>query len=171
MTGTSPTGKPQNTRPTVTPLPALASSTRDEDGLISPDDGVLADYGAALRALAAAYDPADPDDPDLLARHDGEALSGVRSGLSKLAADGQAAVVSFDSDATVLRRESDTAVVRDRLRDRIQLVEATSRSEITEPDSAEMIVDSTLELRDGRWVVVERDLVEAGGPKRASGVG
>lgn len=144
--------------PTETPTepvnePTETSDEIDESELVS-EERVLTDYQRSIDAYLAAHDPADPDDPDLLATTGGDALERAQSSLQDLLDEGHSYEAEFIGDPSVKALATDAALVRDCYRSESQLIDTETGEPVGEPESSVHHVDVTLEPRDDRWVVV-----------------
>lgn len=128
---------------------------------LSPEDEVLAAYQAASDALLAAHDPPNPDHPDLLATHAGDALSRVQDSLRSYAAEGVSLVGTIEPDPTPTSILDTTAVIEDCVVNREQQVYTDTRESLTEIEETVVHIESHLERIDGTWKVVsEQELSE-----------
>lgn len=123
---------------------------------LSPEEEVLTAYEAASDALSSAYDPPDPDHPDLLATYGGEALSRIQGTLSQLQGEGVSYVGTFELHPTVITLAGNTAVIEDCYVNHTQVVQTETREPIGEPGEAVLHVEVHLERSDGTWRLVEK---------------
>ncbi|MGH9214439.1 MAG: hypothetical protein ACRD2C_27790 [Acidimicrobiales bacterium] len=128
----------------------------------SAEAEVLDAYRAAKEAMRAAFDPPDPEDPDLLARWDGEALGRAQDMMRQLQTGGISWAGSVEMDPTVVVVSGETAVVRDCVSDSVQVVDTASGQPVGPETSSVVHVESDLEREDGTWKVVhEEELSES----------
>ena len=139
-----------------------ATTTEEETTTtLSPDDAVIADYNAAQEAVKAAYDPADPEHPDLLTHYSGPVLERHQATLAEYQLEGLSDVLlSKESNPQVISLLDTTAVVEDCMTEVLQLTDSTTRESESEPRTYGGLIRSDLELIDGTWTVVDARTVE-----------
>ena len=135
---------------TAAPSTTLAPTTT-----LSPEDEVLAAYRAANDAINVAFDPPNPNHPDLVAHFSGEALSRVQGRVSQFEGQGVSVIGTLESDPAVLSLAGGSAVVEDCFVAHDQIVDSVTRQPIGDPGEPVVVhVESHLELIDGTWKVV-----------------
>lgn len=123
---------------------------------LSAEGEVLAAYEDARAAVAAAYDPADPEHPDLLASFDGRALRLHQTTLGDLQSQGLSDVATSDeSDPKVLSVVADTAVVEDCIVQELQKMSSDTREPQGAPREVATHIEWSLERIDDAWKVVQ----------------
>lgn len=127
---------------------------------LSPEDQVLAAYEASLDALVAAYAESDVEHPDLLATHDGGALSRLQGFLAGYASEDLAHEVTFDSNPTVSRLVENSATVTDCIREQSQRVSLDSGDPVGELDDNVFHSEVTMERVDATWKVIGQTNLE-----------
>ena len=128
---------------------------------LSPEDEVLQAYEAAGEALFAAYDPPDPEHPDLLAHLAGDALERAQADLAQLQSQGTSYVGTLEPHPTLTSLAGDTAVVEDCFVQTAQLIDTETRQPHGEETESVVHIESHLERVDGSWKVVrEQELSE-----------
>jgi hypothetical protein len=140
-----------------------ASTTVDEttSTTLSPEDEVLADYTAAEAAVKAAYDPADPDHPDLLAYYAGAMLERHQTTLSEYQAEGLSDVlVSKESTPEVVSVTDTTALIENCMTEVLQVTNSTTREPQAEPRTYTALVEFDLEHIDDTWKIVDARTIE-----------
>jgi hypothetical protein len=122
---------------------------------------VLADYTAATEAVQAAFDPPDPQHPDLLATHAGPQLERYQTRLAEYQIEGRSDVlVSKETNPQVISVDDITAVVEDCLTEVLQYTDTVTREPQGEPRTYTVLIRDDLELVDGNWKVVDGRTVE-----------
>jgi major membrane immunogen (membrane-anchored lipoprotein) len=140
-----------------------AESSPDDETTttLSPEDEVLAAYERAQAAIASAFDPADPDNVDLLATHAGAQLERIQTRLTDYQLEGLSDVaVSKETAPQVLTVTGSTATVEDCQTEVLQLMDSATRAPQGEPRTLTGLTQVDLELVDGAWKIVDGRLVE-----------
>jgi hypothetical protein len=132
------------------------TTAEDTSTTLSPEDEVLAAYEAASSdALAAAYDPPNPDHPDLLAHFDGEALTRHQGILRQLQATGVSYVGTIELHPTLTSLAGSEAVVEDCYEEHTETVRTETREPVGEPTDTILHVENHLQAIDGAWKIVQ----------------
>lgn len=141
-----------------------ADDSATEDATTStadPDEAeVLEAFETAVNAMEAANDPPDPRHPDLLATHEGDALTGVQDGLEQRATDGVTYVVTSETSPTVENLEGDSATIRDCYREEIQEVDTETGEEQGDPVENVGYAEVEMERMDGVWKIIDANELE-----------
>lgn len=128
---------------------------------LSPEEQVLADYEAAQAAITAAFDPPDPDHPDLLATLAGEHLDRVQVRLSQYELEGRSDVlISKQSDPRVISIDDTTAVVENCVTEILQYTDTETREPLGEQRTYTALLNVDLELIDGTWKIVDGETID-----------
>lgn len=131
-------------------------TTTTEDALPPEEREVLDAYEASIEALIAASDPANPDHPDLLATHTGDALFRLQTYLGDYQVAGTSEIwLSNESQTEVLSLVDDTARLEDCYKEVTQLVDTDTREPREEPKEQSALTEVQMERIDGTWIVVE----------------
>ena len=135
------------------------SATTTEEGTtttLSPEDAVIADYNASQAAIQAAYDPANPDHPDLLKYLAGPTLEGHQTTLAEYQLEGVSDVLlSKESNPQVISLTGTTAVVENCMTEVLQLTDTETREPKGEPRTYTGYIRDELELIDGTWKIID----------------
>lgn len=116
---------------------------------------VLAAFEEAMKAVVAAYDPPDPNHPDLLATHAGQALFNHQNFLTNYEMEGVSVVATTsERDPEVTRLVEDTATVEVCLFEILTYVDSETREEMREPEEVNELIEWSMERRDGVWKIV-----------------
>lgn len=128
---------------------------------LSPEDEVIAAYDRAQEAVEAAFDPPNPEHPDLLASYAGPLLERQQARLAEYQVDGVSDVlVSKESDPQVVEIGDTTAVVEDCMTEVLQYTDTETREPQGEPRTYTALTESDLELIDGTWKIVDGRTIE-----------
>lgn len=123
---------------------------------LSPEDEVLAAYEAAWDAVVAAYDPPDPEHPDLLATFGGDALLRHQVALENYQLDGLSEVAtSSENDPQVASLVDDTAVVEDCIKEVTEMLDTETREPQKEPQEVTVHSRRHMERTEGTWKIVQ----------------
>lgn len=109
----------------------------------------MADYLAAWDAFIAATTALDPEAPELIEMHRGEALAQVRGFIGDLRSKGHTNVGPLTHDARVVAVDGTEAVVHDCTDDQSVVRDATGA--VVEPAVGKKGYDNRPRLEDGRW--------------------
>ena len=143
------------------PEPASTTGEATTSTTLSPEDEVLADYSAAEAAVKAAYDPADPAHPDLLAYYAGAMLDRHQTTLSEHQAEGLSDVlVSKESNPQVVSVDGTTALIENCMTEVLQVTNTATREPQAEPRTYTALVEFDLELIDGTWKIIDARTIE-----------
>lgn len=128
---------------------------------LSPEEQVLADYDDAQAATKAAYDPADPEHPDLLAHYAGPLLARHQTRLTEYQLGGLSNVlVSKESDARVVSLDETTAVIENCMTEVLQMTDSETRQPQAEPQTSTGLVSLDVALIDGTWKIMDGRTIE-----------
>lgn len=143
------TGEPTADESTTTTVETTATT-------LSREEQVIADYNAATEAVQAAFDPPDPEHPDLLATHSGPQLERYQTRLTGYQVENQSDVLlSKETNPQVISLDDTTAVVEDCLTEVLQYTDAVTRAPRGEPRTHTLLIHDDLELIEGTWKVVD----------------
>ena len=138
-----------------------ATTTAEATTTLSPEEAVIADYHLATEAVQAAFDPPNPQHPDLLATHSGAQLERYQSRLAEYQAEGRSDVlVSKETNPRVVSVDDSSAVVEDCLTEVLQYTDTVTRELQGEPRTYTVLIRDELELIDGTWKIVDGRTVE-----------
>jgi len=142
---------------------AAPTTTQAPTTTLTPEEEVLAAYRAADAAVSAAFDPPNPNHPDLLAHLSGDALARVQSQVSQLQGQGVSVVSTLEAHPVLRSIAGQTAIVEDCFVIQEQIVDSATRAPVGEPGTQVVVhIESTLERIDGTWKVVrEQELSES----------
>jgi hypothetical protein len=147
---------------TTTTTAPPSTTTQATTTTLTPEDEVLAAYRAADAAVFAAFDPPNPNHPELLAHISGEALTRVQGLIRQFEGQGVSVVGTIQSQPELLSLVGDQAVIEDCFVDRSQVVDTATRAPVGEPGETTLHIESHLERIGGTWMVVhEQELSEA----------
>jgi len=128
---------------------------------LSPEDEVKTDYAAAQEAIKAAYDPANPEHPDLLTHYAGPVLERHQTALAEYQLEGLSNVLlSKESDPEVTSLDDTTAVIEDCMTEVLQLTDTETRQPEGEAKTHTALIRADLELVEGTWTIVDARTIE-----------
>lgn len=128
---------------------------------LSPEEQVIADYNAAQAAVKEAYDPADPEHPDLLAHYAGTMLERHQFTLTEYQLEGVSDVLlSKESDPQVVSLDDTTAVVEDCMTEVLQMTDSDTREPQADERTYTVLLRDELELIKGTWKIVDGEGIE-----------
>lgn len=126
---------------------------------LSPEEQEVLDaYEAANEAVVAAYDPADPEHPDLHATHGGQALFNLMNHLVNYQMEGLSVVAtSSENDPEVISVSGDEAIVEDCVSEVLETFDAETREPVRDPEMSVAHSHIHMERRDGTWKVIRAE--------------
>lgn len=128
---------------------------------LSPEDEVIAAYEQAQVAVEAAFDPPDPDHPDLLASYGGVQLERFQTRLTEYEIEGVSDVlVSKESNPQVVSVEDTAATVEDCMTEVLQHTDTATREPEGEPRTYHQLIRSSMENTAGAWKLVDARTIE-----------
>jgi hypothetical protein len=128
---------------------------------LSPEAEVLAAYDRAQLAVKAAFDPANPQHPDLLATHAGAQLERFQEDLAEYELEGVSEVLlDKESNPTVVTLGDTAALVEDCMTEVLQVVDTATRQPRAAERSYTVLLNVDLERIDGAWKIVSSRIVE-----------
>jgi hypothetical protein len=136
---------------------AAPTTTEATTTTLTPEEEVLTAYRNAANAVYTAYDPPNPNHPDLLAFLSGDILARVQSLLAQYQSQGVSVVGSVDLAPTLVSLVGDTAVVEDCFVDHSQPVNTVTRAPMGEASQTVLHINGYLERIDGSWKVVRQE--------------
>jgi hypothetical protein len=136
---------------------AEPTTTEATTTTLTPEEEVLTAYRNAANAVYAAYDPPNPNHPDLLAYLAGDILARVQNQLTQYQSQGVSVVGTVQLAPTLRTIAGDTAVVEDCFLDRSQSVLTATREPVGQPSETVLHIDGHLERIDGSWKVVRQE--------------
>lgn len=159
-TAPAPTEEPTpSPTPTKEPSPTPTPTPEEPEVDATSEAGVIAGYIEALEASIAAFNPPDPEDPGLLAHHDGEVLDILLDQIHELIDEGHSEEVELGYHPEVREIDPDgTAVVDDCLEVTIRTVDTKTGEQVGDVTDEVRNYRSYLELRDDTWLWVKTDV-------------
>jgi hypothetical protein len=145
---------------TTTDAPATTAeptTTEATTTTLTPEEEVLTAYRNAANAVYAAYDPPNPNHPDLLAHLSGDILARVQNLLTQYQSQGVSIVGTVQLAPTLVTMAGDSAVVEDCFVDRSQSVNTATREPVGQPSETVLHIEGHLERVDGTWKVVRQE--------------
>jgi hypothetical protein len=139
-----------------------ATTTTDASATtVSDEDEVLAAYRTAIDAVEAAFDPPDPNHPDLLATHAGDSLEGLQATLEQIVNETVLYVGAIEPHPTVKSLVADEAVIEDCSVNHEQLIDRATREPKSDETEEVVLIESHLARIDGTWKIIsEQELGE-----------
>jgi hypothetical protein len=121
---------------------------------LSPEEQVIADYDAAQAAVKAAYDPADPEHPDLLKHYTGPYLDRHQLRLREYQLEGASDVLlDKESNPQLVSLDDTTAVIENCMTEVLQMTDSETREPQADPRTYNVLIRYDLELIDGTWKI------------------
>jgi hypothetical protein len=147
-------GTTTSDEPATTAEPTTTEATTTT---LTPEEEVLTAYRNAANAVYAAYDPPNPNHPELLAYLSGDILARVQNLLTQYQSQGVSVVGTVQLAPTLRTMAGGTAVVEDCFVDRSQTVNTATREPVGQPSETVLHITGHLERIDGSWKVVRQE--------------
>jgi hypothetical protein len=123
---------------------------------VSPEDEVIRDYQAATEALSAAFNPPNPQHPDLLRYWTGDALAFYQSRINQLQANNVGAENTIETHPVVRSVTGDAAVLDDCIVDSTQLINLATNEPVGDPGNTTQGLDVEMQRGADVWQISVR---------------
>jgi hypothetical protein len=123
---------------------------------VSPEQVVIQDYQAGTAALSAAFNPPNPQHPDLLRYWTGDALTFMQSRITQLQANNVAYQNTIETHPVVRSISGDIAVIDDCIEDHTQTINLATNEPVGNPGNTIQGIDVEMQRGADVWQIAVR---------------